>query len=161
MTCEDYLMQYRRALDDIRDADLRIQEEELRQQRLSANYDSIAVQGSKDANAKLDPLGDLILQRAKLVEQAEEKKQKVRRFIASVGGGSEEDKRSRQILRLYYAEDLDWKDVQRLVRPLRQRRDGRQAPKRKGCVSETTLFRARHDALAKAERAWQNIKKFQ
>lgn len=161
MTCEEYLLGYRRALDAVRETDIEIREEEARQQRLAAKYEGLMVQSSKDPNAKLDPLGELILKREKQVAEAEEKQKEILSFIRSVGGPSEEDKRCRQILRLYYGDDMEWRDVQRLVGALRNRRDGRRAPKqRKGYIAESTLFRIRHEALAKAEHAYRTLHKY-
>lgn len=160
MTCEEYLLSYRRAMDKVRDLDVEIAEEELRQKKKVANYEGIMVQSSKDPNAKLDPLGQLLLNREKLLKDAEAERQKVSSFIRSVGGPSEVDKRSRQLLRLYYCDDLDWREVQRLIMPLKERRDGRRAPRRRGCVSESSLYRLRQDAMMKADRAYRQLNKY-
>ena len=160
MTSEDYLMGYRLALAQIQEIDGDIEAEELRQTRVAAKYDGNPVQGSGDPNAKLDPLGELILRRKAAVDAAEEKRREIRKFIATVGSDSEKDRRSRQILRLYYVEELDWRDVQRLIKPLKTRSDGRMAPRRKGCVSEPTLYRERGEALRKADLAFRRMNKY-
>lgn len=160
MTCEEYLLSYRRALDAIRDTDSLIREEEARQQRLAAKYEGLLVQSTKEPNSKLDPLGELLLKRDQQIQEAEEKRQEILSFIRSVGGTSEEDKRCRQVLRLYYGDDLEWRDVQRLVGSLRNRRDGRRARKHGDFISESSLFRIRHEALAKAEHAFRTLNKY-
>ena len=74
-------------------------------------------------------------------------------FISKVGAGSgDTGKRHRKILRLYYCEALQWKDICTALRPLKIRQDGRQVTykKRRG-ISETTLFRVRLEALAAAD----------
>lgn len=160
MTCEEYLMGYRKALMLVQEIEDQIEEEELRQTHMGARYDGPQVQGSGEPNAKLDPLGDLVLRKRAAEEAAEEKRRELRKFIASVGTDNEKDRRSRQILRLYYVEENDWRDVQRLIKPLRTRTDGRAAGKRKGCVSEPTLYRERKDALLKAESAYRRMNKY-
>lgn len=160
MNCEEYLLRYRKALEAVDELEGQIEEEELRQSRLAARYDSNKVDGSGEPNAKLDPLGDLVLRKKRAEEAAEEKRREVRRFIATVGSDSEKDRRSRQLLRLYYAEGYTWKEVQKLLKPLKTRTDGRQAARRKGCISEPTLFRERNEAMIKAESAYRRMNKY-
>lgn len=160
MTCEEYLMGYRKALMLVQEIEDQIEEEELRQTHMGARYDGPQVQGSGEPNAKLDPLGDLVLRKRAAEEAAEEKRRELRKFIASVGSDSEKDRRSRQLLRLYYAEAYDWREVQRLIKPLKTRSDGRMAPRRKGCISEPTLYRERNEAMIKAESAYRRMNKY-
>jgi hypothetical protein len=153
MTCEEFLMQYRKSMAEVDEMDDQIKLAEERLQRVTAKYDGVKVQSSNDRRNAEAELADLVRAKGAALEAAEQKRQEILAFISKVGAGSgDTGRRHRRILKLYYCDALQWSDICAAIRPLRVRRDGRQVTykKRRG-ISETTLFRVRLEALAAAD----------
>lgn len=153
MTCEEFLMQYRDAMAEVEDLECQIQFAEGRLQRTTANYDGVKVQGHHDRKDAEAELADLVREKDEAQEAADKKRQEILNFIGKVEPGTgDTGRRHRRILKLYYCDALQWSDICAAIRPLRVRRDGRQVTYKKGAgVSETTIFRARLEALAAAD----------
>ena len=152
MTCEEYLNGYRHALERVEELETDIREAELRLEKVTASYDGAKVSGgSQDAEAARAALGDLVRRRDELRREAQEKQSELKRFISRIGGNNDTDRRNRRLLRLYYAEGYTWSDVQLLLSPLTRRRDGKPVQRKSKTVSESTMFRARAEALGAAE----------
>lgn len=153
MTCEEFLMQYRDAMAEVEDLECQIQFAEGRLQRTTASYDGVKVQSSNDRRNAEAELADLVREKDKAQAAADQKRQEILNFISKVEPGTgDTGRRHRRILKLYYCDALQWSDICAAIRPLRVRRDGRQVTYKKGNgVSETTIFRARLEALAAAD----------
>lgn len=163
MTCEDFLMSYRTLLARAAELDDQIRESELVGRHLVANYAGERVSGGgadRDAAEirRLDRQTELLAQREACLREAETRKQEIATFISAIGGTDARDARSRKLLRLYYCECLTLGEIRQLLRPL-QMRHGKRCVNvdRDGGISETSMFRARSEALGKAERAFRRL----
>lgn len=161
MNCEEFLMGYRRALGRIVELDGDIEEERERRERKTAKYGGVLVKSSGEPNAKLDTLGELLLKRERLEAEAVEKQKEINSFISSVGIDTEEGRRYRKLLRLYYVDALDWEEVCLRIKPIQVRSDGRLSQGRKNRhISIARVFSLRREALTCAEMAYRKMNKF-
>lgn len=153
MTCTEYLMRYREAMEDVDELNTQIEAMELRKERMTSKYgEKTRVKNSGGKGRDLDAaLGDLILERDQLLEEANQVRDQLMNFISQVGEKNDIGRRYRRLLRLYYAEGFSWDDVRHMLRPVHIRKDGRQITGKRGCLSETSLFRVRLEALGQAE----------
>lgn len=159
MTLEEFLMQYRRSLEQASELDDQIAEAEMIHRHLTATYEVEPVRGSRsNREAESPEILDLKAEKERILQDGRARRQEISEFIQSITADVQPLvlQREQRLLQLYYCDLLSWNEIKKLLRPLHMRK-GKVVVNtgRARGISETQMFRLRQDALAHAERVYQ------
>ena len=153
MNCEDYLLGYRRALEDMESLDYQIAQAESALQGASTRYDRIGGRGGTTRADQEARLADLMARRARRVEEARQVQADIDRFIQDVALDHPDGIRIRHVLHQYYVACMSIRDIAPELRP-RQIRHGWESG-----VTFETVNRLRHRGLVEAQKLYDEINK--